>query len=478
MWDGQEAYADIGPDGSITLVDDPPAPLELTLERTVGEPAPSANLLVTAPAHLGLAALRADPAYGAQIGDVKVAYLDPPYNTGRTFAQYRDRAHRGAWLTMLRDTLVQVRETLRADGCVWLHLDDREVHRARLVADEVFGEDQFVADVVWERKRKPSFLHAQIAQVTDHLLVYARDRSQLARFGDDAPARATKVPLHHAGGTVRELVLEPGTVTFGFADRTVPAGDMSTATIDTQLLEDLVVSGGTNVNALRMKGPFRFTQERLDAELANGVTVHVPRIPLRPHLLIAPRSRTWTTLFTRATAMATNESAKEHSSALFGAPFDTPKPEELLRRIITGCSEPGDLVLDVFSGSGTTAATAHKLGRRWVALEVSADVVARYTSARLTQVVEGKDPGGITFRTELSPRFRLPDAMTARDARRAGEWVSSISQAGGFEGLDEAGGEELVRRVREESTRTLVHQDWTGGGGFVVLSSAARQPTP
>jgi len=472
-WDGSEMYALAGDDGVVTLSKSPPTSLTLSARDVLGDPNDVRGVLLRAPGDSGLAALREHPETAIMAGSVRLAYLDPPYNTGRSFKAYRDRTDREAWLILLRQTLASVRSSLRDDGCVWIHLDDHEVHRARLVADEVFGEEQFVADVIWERKRKPSFLHAQIAQVTDHMLVYARDRSRLPKFvSDDGRAPVVrKIPIHHPGNIERELTFAPGTVTFALDDQTIPSGDMSTKAVASKLLDDLVIVHGVNATTMRLFGPFRFTQQRLDAELSSGQQIHVPRLPLRPHLLRRSGPGGITTLFTRATGMATNEAAKEHSRALFDVGFDTPKPEELLERIITACTDPGDVVLDVFAGSGTTAAVAHKLGRSWIAIEVSSEVLDKFTVPRLRAVVDGADAGGITKRTTLSPRYRMPDAMTTRDARRAGEWVSGIADQGAFDDLDPHVVAEMVRRIRTETTAQEVVELWSGGGGFRVLTA-------
>lgn len=238
-------------------------------------------------------------------------YLDSPYRTGQRFAAYDDRAVADGWLAMMREVLVGVREVLRADGSVWVHLDDREAHRTRALLDEVFGAENFVADVTWERKRKPSFLPGQVAHVTDHILVAAKDLSRLDRFttGEHVPVR--RVPLHHPGNGTSVLTFPVGTVELPGPDRTIPAGDMSTPSVSTRLVQDVRVAGGRNADPLVMEGAWRWTQERLAA----GVQVRAPRLPLRPQAITGSGTRTWTTLFTRATGMATNE----------GTPPSTPR---------------------------------------------------------------------------------------------------------------------------------------------------------
>ncbi len=252
---------------------------------------PDANLLIQGEAQAVLAALQTHPNYSQMLaGGVKLAYLDPPFNTGRNFKHYADRASPSTWNTKLKDLLMPVRNIISADGSVWLHLDDSEQHRARLVLDEVFGIDNFVATVIWERTKMPRLGNKAFAVRHDYLHVYRKsDSFRLAR-----PANR-------------------------------------------------------------------------------------------------PVEAIW-----RGEHVGSNEDATAESTTLFGSPFVTPKPEKLIRTILELTTAPGDLVLDCFSGSGTTAAVAHKLSRRWLGIEAEAATVENFFKPRMRQVVEGADRGGIS----------------------------------------------------------------------------------
>lgn len=431
----------------------------------VGEDPSSPNLLLTATAGGTLPALAGEGLLG---GGVKLAYLDPPYRTGQRFAAYDDHGTSAAWVAMMRQVLAEVRDALSEDGSVWVQVDDHESHHVRLLMDELYGPDAFVADITWRRKRKPSFLHGQIAHTTDHILVAAKNRAVLGPFTTGEPVAARRTPLHHAGNVEAVLRFPAGSVQMPAGpDRLIPAGDMSTPSVATKLLHDVQVVAGRNADPLVMSGPWRWTQERLDRELAAGVLVRAPRLPLRPQAITGSGARTWTTLWTDG--VGTNEDAAEHARALFGAvPFDTPKPEELLERIISTASAPGDLVVDLFAGSGTTAAVAHKTGRRWITCEKAADVVDRFTRPRLQKVVDGSDRGGVSVRAQVATGFPLPDGWSARDARRAGQWVAQLAEAGTLDFLDPAARAAVVRAVRDEATTLSRVDAWLGGGGFLV----------
>lgn len=463
-WHDDERWALTDDSGSLAWSDTEPQPLRYWTPTAYGSGEHTGDLYV-GPADRVLAGL---PELD---GSVRLAYLDPPYNTGRTFAQYGDREDSALWLTMMRQTLQQVHRALRADGSAWIHLDDCEVHRARLLAEEVFGTENFVADVVWERKRKPSYLHGQLAQVTDHILVFAKDRTRLGRFATGEQVATRRVPLHHGTNAPSVLTFPAGSVQMPDAlGPVVHAGDMSSASVTTHLLDDIEVVDGRNAADFRMSGSFRWNQERLEREIAAGVQLRVTgRLPLRPNAITGSGTKTWTTLFTRATGMATNEAAREHQRALFGDDgFDTPKPEELLARIIETATDPGDLVLDPFAGSGTTAAVAHKLGRRWLTVELSAATAQRYVLTRLRKVVDGQDEGGATWRHTPAVARPLPEGLTPRQARLAAQWLGDLAAAGELGDVDASAARAAASKMRELAAATTAERVHSGGGSFRV----------
>lgn len=296
-------------------------------------------------------------------GSVQLAYLDPPYNTGRKFGQYDDAFTRDQWVQMMTGVLGQVHRTLALSGSVWVHLNAVELHTARTLLDSLFGAENFLGQVGWERKRSGSYLHGQLADVLDHILVYAKDRTRVRRFTIPGTANVARTPLLHPTNSPRTLLFPAARVELP-GDGLIPAGDMSGKAAKLTLDDDVEVVDGVNAGAFRLTGPMRWTQDALDGAVRAGVRLRAPRLPLRVSAYVPGDGRTWTTLWSRATGMSTNEAAREHQITLFGdAGFDTPKPEELLARIIECATNPGDVVLDPFGGSGTTAATAQKLGR-------------------------------------------------------------------------------------------------------------------
>lgn len=361
---------------------------------TVGEP--SVNLLICGDALHALRALRRIPELRDRFaGKVKLCYIDPPFNTGQAFAHYDDALENSVWLTMLRDRLIQIRDLLTADGSVWVHLDDAQQHRARMVLDEVMGPENFVATVAWQKADSPRMDAQQFSFSHDYIHVYSRtpnwrpNRTVVAIDLEKFPyemadgTRYSTSPLRKWGTNSRR------------EDRpnlwypiTAPAD------IDHP-------DAGKEVWPIRgdgSEGRWRWKRERVEAN-PDKLAWQDKGSGLQPYVITVagnPRPRPPETWWPN-TEVGHNREAKAHLKRLFGRdPFATPKPERLLARIIEISTKPGDLVLDCFVGSGTTAAIAHKMGRHWVASELLADTINRFARPRLERVVAGTDPGGVT----------------------------------------------------------------------------------
>lgn len=332
-----------------------------------------------------LAALRSLPheAVGRDlVGGVRLVYIDPPYNTGHTSENYADELDTSLWLSALRDRLEAAVPLLAPTGSVWVHLDDAEVHRARCVLDEVFGEEAFVATIVWQ-KRTSRESRTAFSSNHEYIHVYApAGPQQWKRARNLIPRDATE--LRNRDGD--------------------PRGPWSDAPFDAPGYRKnqqypIVNPAGRTLRPPRGRSWYT-TQpvfERLRAEGRIWFTRNgegKPRLKLFPDDLpgLVPYSL-W-----GPDIGGTNDDAKRHLMSLFPgrAVFSTPKPEALLRQVIHIATDPGDIVLDFYAGSGTTAAVAHKMGRKWVAVERSIDTLRKFALPRLTAVVTGLDPHGVT----------------------------------------------------------------------------------
>jgi adenine-specific DNA-methyltransferase len=343
------------------------------------------NLLIRGDALNALTSLSRLPEFAREhVGRVKLAYIDPPFNTQQSWLHYDDNLEHSVWLTMMRDRLVQIRELLAPNGSVWVHLDDSELGHARVLMDEVLGPDKFVATVVWENRYSRSN-DAGLSVSHNYVLVYAsnpatwnKSRNRLARTAEQA--KQYRNPDDDPLGDWRAIPwdapnirenLEYTIMTPAGTPKKPPPGRCWSRTED-QWNE--IVAAGRAYFGKNEDGAPAFKQYLSEA---------APIVP-----------NTWWS----HEECGHSDEAKKEILALFpdSDAFATPKPERLMERIIHIASNPGDVVLDCFVGSGTTAAVAQKMGRRWVAVEREETTVAEFALPRLTRVVAGEDPGGVT----------------------------------------------------------------------------------
>jgi adenine-specific DNA-methyltransferase len=331
------------------------------------------SLLIHADAADALSELLAANPTHSVVSTVKLCYLDPPYNTGERFVHYDDRSDRAAWLTTLRDHLLLAKQLLSPDGSLWLHLDDAEQHRARCLLDEVFGEAAFVATIVWQ-KRTTRDNRKAFSSMHDYIHVYA-----------PAGAKAWKV--------IRNGLPDVGA--FANPDND-PRGPWRSVPMNVQAghgtaRQFYTLTTPTGVRHDPSAGRcWTYTRERL-AELDADGRVYWPRGgDGKPRLKRYKTEVTGLAPFTIWTADEVGDTGSAKRALLNEfpdiQPFDTPKPLGLLERIVSVATDPGDLVLDYYLGSGTTAVAAQRLGRRWIGVEQSARTLEEFAIPRLRTV--------------------------------------------------------------------------------------------
>jgi len=376
---------------------------------TVGEVAPEAerardNLLIRGDALNALTSLIELPEFAQEyVGKVKLAYLDPPFNTQQSFLQYDDALEHSVWLTMMRDRLAQIKTLLSPDGSVWVHCDDSEQAYLKVMMDEVFGSDNFVTTFIWRKVDSPNDNKVAITPDHDYILCYTKfpgsarfrrmpDPSILAAFRSvaaDGRRYRDRLLKKNGKGSLREdrpsmyfpIPTPDGDVVYPIHDDGREARwSVGQDTVDKWLAQDRMIEDPDAKNIIWKQRPavngfqwIPYTRE------------WAPLVPTRP----------WASIWLDVN---TTRQAKAHLRSLFPGttPFETPKPEELIARIVEITTGPDEIVLDCFLGSGTTAAVAHKMGRRWVTSERSRETVDIFAVPRLSHVVAGTDPGGIT----------------------------------------------------------------------------------
>lgn len=371
------------------------------------------NMLIQGDNLLALKALEADYA-----GKVKCVFIDPPYNTGSAFQHYDDGLEHSLWLTLMRDRLEIIWRLLREDGSLWITIDDNESHYLKVLCDELFGRRNFISNVVWEKTagRKND---TYISSAHDHILAYSRDLEVWKRTRNLLPRSESQIARYQNPDN------DPRGPWIQGADSTAKSGS------DSLRYEVELPSGRIVVPPI---GNFwRFSkasfQKALDEKRVyfgkdgNSLPIVKKYLSDVQDGLVA---RTWWP----SSEVNSNQGAKrDHLRKLLPdiEPFATPKPEQLLERILTISSNPGDLILDSFAGSGTTGATAHKMGRRWIMVELG-DHAKTHIVPRLNKVVDGADPGGITEAVGWQGGggyrfFRLAPSLLTED--KYGNWVIS-----------------------------------------------------
>lgn len=336
------------------------------------------NMLIHGDNLLALKALEQDYA-----GQVKCIYIDPPYNTGNAFEHYDDGVEHSIWLSLMRERLVLLRNLLSDDGSIWISIDADESHYLKVLCDEIFGRKNFIDEVIWQRAYAPINLKKTLSRSHDTILVYAKyksDKYELNRLPRSSDANDRyKNPDNDPRGVWKSSDLSVGpAVQENIYPITTPSGRicyppegyswrLSESRLREYIADNRIWFGPSGNNVPSIK---RFLSEVKDGIVATTVWTHQE--------------------------VGHNQDAKKEIKALeFESIFDTPKPERLIERVLTIGSNEGDIVLDSFLGSGTTAAVAQKMGRRYIGVEMGNHAYT-HCAVRLKKVIDGTDQGGIS----------------------------------------------------------------------------------
>ena len=370
------------------------------------------NILIQGDNLLALKALEQD-----FTGKVKCVFIDPPYNTGSAFEHYDDGIEHSLWLSLMRDRLELLKRLLTEDGSLWIAIDDNEAHYLKVLCDEIFGRRNFVANIVWQSKDTPGNNASAIAQTHNMVLVYAkseawtprlipRSEEQIANYknpDDDERGPWLGTPLTRAEHRDRDYYAIKND-----AGREVRPPRGSSWRRPPAEMKRLQAEGRIYWGK---DGDSEFpVEKKFLTEVKAGV---VPQ--------------TW---WPYEFAGSTRNASAEMKNIYEGQKtFDTPKPEKLIMRVLEVATTGGDLVLDSFGGSGTTAAVAHKMGRRWIMAELG-EHCETHIVPRLAKVIDGTDDGGITAAVDWKGGggfryFRLAPSLLEKDPW--GNWVIAKS---------------------------------------------------
>lgn len=314
---------------------------------------------------------------------VKCIYIDPPYNNGEEYTHYSDVFSHKQWLDNMKAIISRLFHLLAKDGSLWISIDDNEVHYLKVLCDEIMGRNSFVTTIIWQQRTTRENRRA-FSNNHEYILVYAKDPIEFKKSRnllsiDDTVLSRYKNPDNDPRGPWQSISLN------------VQAGHA----VSSQFYS-ITAPGGKVFNPPNGRC-WIYNQERMNKEIAdNNIWFgadHNSTPRKKKFLCDAKLGLTPETLWL-ASAVGTTNDAKKQLLALFPTMtvFDTPKPESLIRRIFEIASNEGDLVLDAFLGSGTTAAVAHKMNRSYIGIDISSESI-NYALNRLERVIGGEKSG-------------------------------------------------------------------------------------
>ena len=348
----------------------------VALSNTAADP-DTQNMLIHGDNLLALKALESKFA-----GQVKCIYIDPPYNANAANI-YEDNIEHSLWLNLIRPRLQIMWRLLGDTGSIWISIDDNERDYLKVLCDEVFGRSSFLASIVWQKRYSRENREA-IGDSHEYILVYVKDKDAFKKARNYLPLaekqlKAYKNPDNDPRGAWQSVSL----LAQGYRPN--------------QMYEIVAPNGKVHTpppgNCWKVVEP-EFKKALVDGRVTFGSDGN--GVPRRKQFLSEAKGIVPWTWWPQDEVGHTGES-KDEVNALFGSDisFDTPKPERLIQRIIHIASNPGDLVLDSFLGSGTTAAVAQKMGRHWIGVEMGNHAYT-HCKVRMDKVIAGEDPGGIT----------------------------------------------------------------------------------
>ena len=316
-------------------------------------------------------------------GKVKCVFIDPPYNTGSAFTHYDDGLEHSIWLGLMRDRLEIIRRLLSDDGSLWITIDDNEAHYLKVLCDEVLGRKNFITTVLWRKNYSPKSTARHFSEDHDYVLVYAKDADKWVPNlmpRTEKQDKAYKNPDGDSRGPWK-------------------SGDLSARNYYSRGIYSIMAPSGRVISGPPNGMFWRVSETKLselDADKRIWWGKDGNNVPAIKRFLSEVKQGTVPQTWWSYEEVGHTQDAKREVVELFGAAaFSTPKPERLLQRVLHIATNPDDLVLDSFAGSGTTGAVAHKMGRRWIMVELG-EHCHTHIIPRLKKVIDGEDQGGIS----------------------------------------------------------------------------------
>jgi adenine-specific DNA-methyltransferase len=340
---------------------------------------------------------------------IDVIYIDPPYNTGNkdfkyndTFVLREDSYRHSKWLNFMAKRLSQAKTLLKNDGVIFISIDDNEMAQLRILCDEIFGEKNFIACFVWEKKRKASNLDSRVRGITEYVLAYGKSNARSIIHPFDVVEEEKPYPFYNSGNS-RSVLNFPAGITFsGLQDGTYQPAEFKAKKTFVKLLDKLIIKNKVSVNHFRLEGEWRYSQKWLDKAIANQEEIVFKGVEFKPYWINKDpeRSKKMKTLLNYENyQIGTNEDGNEELFSLLGEnDFSFPKPTSLVKALLSASTsrDSKDVVLDFFAGSGTTGDAVLQLnsedgGNRQFILVTNneGNICEDITYPRLCRVIEG-----------------------------------------------------------------------------------------
>ena len=356
-------------------------------------------------------------------GKVDCIYIDPPYNTGARDWKYNDRYveasneyRHSKWLSMMERRLKLAKDLLADDGAIFISIDDNEACALKLLCDKVFGYKQFVDIFSWKKTETPANLSLKTKKAIEYILCYTKINNSVKFRGLKKESKSSN-GLMNQTNSAKELTFPPDYVDTALADGIYVKGEYGTAAYKIRLLDDTEVKDGTFIKPIRLHGKFKWSQKKLDEEIAQGTKISIRTKAFSPSYERAEYEPEvpWN-IIDKTFGVQTNEHASSELKKIFGGQkvFDFPKPHSLIEYLINFLCDKNSLIVDFFAGSGTTLHAVNLLnaedgGKRRCVLVTNneGDIARSVTWPRTVCSVEGHDINGAPlkgnyFGTELA----------------------------------------------------------------------------
>lgn len=331
-------------------------------------------------------------------GRVKLIYIDPPYYFSKTKGTdsfcYNSNFKLSTWLTFMRNRLEVAKNFLADNGVIMCHINEDSVHWLKVLMEQIFKSENFVETFIWKNTDNPDSLSKKSRSSVEYILCFEKHKDASMKYIGKETENGD-APLLNTGNNTHVLTFPPKTIHFNIAD-----GLYKASTPDkVELLNDVQVINKTNENQVSLKGEFKWGQSMLDKEISQGTYFLVKSSKFsirfqRPQgTTMAPEKYFDEQYLSKAIGVGTNEDANNHLKKM-GIKFSNPKPESVVAYFVKAVTNKGDYVMDFFAGSGTTAAVALKMGRKFITVD-QMDYIETETLKRLECVISGEQ-GGIS----------------------------------------------------------------------------------